>query len=760
MNTRRLTSLCASSFGLFLLFLPLISAQSRSSLSPTPPAGAATVGTTNQAGRNALDKYLDGLAAKDEAQRASAVAAIHTHAEAEARQQEARRKLLALIGTLPERTPLNPKVLGETHADGFTIRKVLFYSQPNFPVTALLYVPDGAAPEGKRAAILMSPGHGPSGKAGDVGTAALFALNGFVVLSYDPIGQGERLQYPDPDKPGTSLASRPTGEHGEASLQPMLIGDTFARYELWDAMRGVDYLSTLSFVDAKRIGAFGCSGGGTITALVGALDPRLAAVGTACYTTSFDTLLSSIGPQDAEQSTPRFISSGLGFPDWSELAAPRPYAVIATYSDMFPFAGARATVIEARRFYSIFDPASAGTPVNGEAPSVPPTPDVPALNADTTNHVPLTARLQFITGPGHHGALRPIMGYILGFFMRNLEPGSDADHPRIPPEYLQFGPRNPIAKLSKSALQVTPTGQVGTSYPGCATVHSLNLERAEKIIPAKRPFLSAAALASAIREETGADAIPGASKFGADALETKSGTSVLNVNGFGLVGVLAVPRAAGRHPAVILLVPDSIEGDSPIDHANKAKFQKLAASGNVVLALTPRPSPPGWDEMKSPILGPDYLLSLRADMVGKTLVGLRVDDVIRATDYLAQRPDVNPARIGAQASGHMGLVLMHAAVLDRRLKHIAVDHVLESYRSLLQAPMPVGAPEDIIPGVLRRYDIPDLVHVLGCAPHADGRTSGHSGSQPDLDSAGDVAKAANRQYGIITRQVERTLIAP
>jgi cephalosporin-C deacetylase-like acetyl esterase len=683
------------------------------SLSPTPPPAAATAGTMNQAGRKALDDYLDGIAAKFEAQRAADVAAINTRTDAELRQAQERGKMLALLGMLPERTPLDAKVLGETKADGFTIRKVLFYSQPNFPVTALLYVPDESGAGGKRPAILMSPGHGPAGKAGDAGMAALFALNGFVVLSYDPIGQGERLQYPDPKNPGKSLASRPTGEHGEASLQPMLIGDTFARYELWDAMRGIDYLSGLPKVDAKRIGAFGCSGGGAITALVGALDTRLAAVGTACYTTSFDTLLPSLGPQDAEQSTPRFISTELGFPDWSELVAPRPYAVIATYSDMFPFAGARNTVIEARRFYSLFNPASEGTRVNDQAPSVPPTPTRPALNADTTNHVPLSAPLQFITGPGHHGALRPIMGDIIGFFMRNLEPGSDADHPKIPEAYLQFGPQNPMAKLGKEALQVTPTGQVATSYPGCATVHSLNLERAEKVIPAHRPAMTMAELAIAIRQATGADAVPGASKFGENALTKRSGTSVLTLDGFELDGVLAVPKAAGRHPAVILLVPDSIDGTSGIDRANKAEFERLAAAGNVVLALTPRPSPPGWDDMKSPILGPFYLLSLRADLVGKTLVGLRVDDVIRATDYLAQRSDVDPRRISAVGSGHMGLVLMHAGVLDTRLRHITVDHVLESYRSLLAAPMPIGAPEDVIPGVLRRYDIPDLARVLG-----------------------------------------------
>lgn len=712
MTKRQLIVFCVLTSALSFAAGPYAMGQKgASALSPTPPASAATAGTMNQAGRKALDHYLDGIAAKFESQRAAEVAAIHTRSDAERRQANVRGEMLGLIGTMPERTPLNAQVLGETKADGFTIRKILFYSQPSFPVTALLYVPDGAA--GRRPAILMSPGHGPAGKAGEAGMAALFALNGFVALSYDPIGQGERLQYPDPQNPGKSLASRPTGEHGEASLQPMLIGDTFARYELWDAMRGIDYLSGLPFVDAQRIGAFGCSGGGAITALVGALDTRLAAVGTACYTTSFDALLPALGPQDAEQSTPRFISTGLGFPDWSEEAAPRPYAVIATYSDMFPFAGARQTVIESRRFYSLFNSASEGTPANGKATSEPPRPTEPALNADTTNNIPLTAPFQFITGPGHHGALRPIMGNIISFFMRNLEPGSDADHPRIPPAYLQFGPQNPMAKLGKEALQVTPTGQVATSYPGCATVHSLNLERAEKVIPEHRAAMSAAELAEAIRQATGADAVPGSSKFGEGTLSKRSGTSVLTLDGFGLDGVLAVPKAEGRHPAVILLVPDSIEGASAIDRENKARFERLAAAGNVVLALTPRPSPPGWDDMKSPILGPFYLLSLRADLVGKTLVGLRVDDVIRATDYLAQRRDVDPQRISAVGSGHMGLVLIHAGVLDARLRRITADHVLESYRSLLEAPLPVGAAEDVIPGVLRRYDIPDLVRALG-----------------------------------------------
>jgi cephalosporin-C deacetylase-like acetyl esterase len=140
---------------------------------------------------------------------------------------------------------------------------------------------------------------------------------------------------------------------------------------------------------------------------------------------------------------------------------------------------------------------------------------------------------------------------------------------------------------------------------------------------------------------------------------------------------------------------------------------QLAHQGYTVLALTPRPSPPGGEETKSPILGPFYLTELRAELVGKTILGMRVDDVIRAVDYLASRPDVDPNNITVVAGGHMGLVALHAAVLDKRIKHVTVDHVLESYASLLRAPMPLDAPQDILPGVLLRYDIPDLVRVLG-----------------------------------------------
>jgi cephalosporin-C deacetylase-like acetyl esterase len=707
----------------FLLSAALIFSSIAYAQTSAPPRPAAITkpdpNSPSNIGRTQLANYLDNIAAEELTQRRATIARITTRAQAEARQAEVRQKVLTLIGGLPDKTPLNAKSLGVTQAEGFRIEKILFESQPNFPVTALLYLPDAkpGTQAQKLPAIVVAPGHGPTGKTSDYAFASLFARNGFAVLSYDPIGQGERLQYPDPAKPDTSLALRPTGEHGEAGLQPTLIGDAIARYFAWDGIRAVDYLQSRPEIDPNRIGAFGCSGGGTATALLGALDPRVKAIGTACYITSFDTLLPAIGPQDAEQSIPNFIASGLDLPDWVELAAPRLYAVISTASDMFPYAGARASVTEARRFYSLFDPASAGTPTGAPQPG---TPTAPTLNPDTSNTIPPTAALQWITGIGGHGNLRPLQSQIVQFFLTHLA-NSTAAPILPPPPPPGASPFALPAGISKGAFQVTPTGQVSTSYPGSETVHTLNLKRFAAL-PKLKPQ-TPTQLQQSVREVAHVTVNPGdpapintqspplASPPEGD-VHVRHRFTLATAPGIEIQAEFYRP-ADGKHP-MLLILKDSLDPALEPSRVEEIKsLRALADAGTAVLVVAPRPSPPGTEETKATLLGPFYLTELRSELVGKTLLGLRVDDVIAAVNFMQGSTTGDPNQITAQASGHLGLVLLHAAVLDSRLKHITIDYVLESYKSLLEAPMPIGAPEDILPGVVRHYDIPDLVRELG-----------------------------------------------
>jgi hypothetical protein len=264
------------------------------------------------------------------------------------------------------------------------------------------------------------------------------------------------------------------------------------------------------------------------------------------------------------------------------------------------------------------------------------------------------------------------------------------------------------------ALQVTATGQVATSYPGSETVFSLNLKRAAGKVPEFDPQ-TLLQVQTDIRLVTKAEAVPGryhGLSYG--FFDVPEGTVVhmplvqAAVDGKPVWDIYD-PNVPGPHPAVLVVRAAPAAHES----APEPQLQAMAKSGALVVAIVPRPDPPGAEEMKAAILGRFYMTELRAELVGKTLLGMRVDDVIHAVDYLASRPDVDAKNITVVASGHMGLVALHAAVLDPRIRHVTADHVLESYASLLKAPMPVDAPQDILPGVLLKYDIPDLVRVLG-----------------------------------------------
>ena len=128
----------------------------------------------------------------------------------------------------------------------------------------------------------------------------------------------------------------------------------------------------------------------------------------------------------------------------------------------------------------------------------------------------------------------------------------------------------------------------------------------------------------------------------------------------------------------------------------------MAKSGWVAIALRPTPWPPGTEGLKSPYLGSFNLLSLRAFLVGKTIVGMQIDDAIRAVDTLAVRADVDPSRITIYGNGPLGIVALHAAALDLRIREVVIENTLASYRMVLDQPLHRNISEVMIPGVLRK----------------------------------------------------------
>ena len=161
------------------------------------------------------------------------MARLRTPEEVAKRRAYLREAMVRDLGGFPARTPLNARVVGTLDRDGYKIEKVIFESQPHFYVTGNLYLPKTGHPP--YPGVLFPLGHEEGGKSnGDwQQTLADFARRGYVCFTWDPIGQGERVQLYDPDLEAGKISAS-TEEHTVMGIQCLLMGDNLARYTIWD----------------------------------------------------------------------------------------------------------------------------------------------------------------------------------------------------------------------------------------------------------------------------------------------------------------------------------------------------------------------------------------------------------------------------------------------------------------------------------------------------------------------------------------------
>jgi hypothetical protein len=266
-------------------------------------------------------------------------------------------------------------------------------------------------------------------------------------------------------------------------------------------------------------------------------------------------------------------------------------------------------------------------------------------------------------------------------------------------------------------LIVTPTGQVLTSLRG-KTIE--DFARAA-LRPQGPPAVTRAAvdalrarLQTDIAELAGAAATPSpAVAVRAAPLVEKERYRIESVEfetvpGVVLPGRLALPTSAGPHPVVLWL------DAAPLDKTTAlADFDRLAASGHIVLALhlsgvlgEPDPNP------NRLALGQYQTLALRPLIIGKTLVGLRVNDTRRAIAWLTALPETDRTRVLVYGRGAQGMVALHAAALESAITEVVIENALVSYRAALQAGLRRNLGELTIPDVLDHYDTPELMTAI------------------------------------------------
>ncbi|HUS06892.1 MAG TPA: acetylxylan esterase [Bryobacteraceae bacterium] len=592
-----------------------------------------------------------------------------------------RERILQAIGGLPERTPLNPRTISTVERQGYRIEKIVFESQPNFYVTANLYLP--AAGKAPYPAVLYPLGHELGGKANSTWQQMLATLarKGYVALTWDPVGQGERVQIYDADLQDSKLRGSTT-EHTIQGIQCLLTGHHIARYTIFDGLRALDYLLSRKEVDPERVICTGNSGGGTHTAYLSALDDRIKVAAPSCYITSWHWMLKTLGPQDAEQVFPGWLADGLDYPDFIYAAAPKPYLMLSAIRDFFPIDGARESFAEAKAVYAALEQ-----------------PD----------------KLQMVEADDGHGYSQPRRLAAYEWFARWTKSGGAQ-----PATEVQIQPESP------QTLDCTPTGQVASSLGG-ETVLTLNRARAGRLRQ-NRPAPEAATL-KPFQEKVRRAAMTrsGYTPRSGPVPVTPYGT--IKREGYAIEKLVYESEPGIFIPALLYMPAATAQARRRavivVDGAGKSAAAKvahtLASSGKAVLSIDPR----GMGETKAKAdlndtesyryFG-DYENAMTAILLRRTLAGMRAQDIIRGIDLLAARPDVDPAGITGLGRNAGAVPLLYAAVFDPRLRSLALEHMLISYDAVVANALHKLVFDQIVPGALMDFDLPDLIAAVAPRP--------------------------------------------
>ena len=611
-------------------------------LALTFPAGlatAATIAAEPAASPANLHQQILELAAFQEQERRARFAAVKNKGDLDVLSSALRQAFRTLLGDLPDRQGVPPvQKTGTIEADDYLVEKLVFESFPGYFVPALLYKPKkiNAPVPG----VLSPCGHSVVGKA--AGPYQILHINlakrGYVVLTYDPVGQGERSQFWDAAK-GRSRFDLSCGEHAVLGNPLYLLGTNLARYRIWDGMRGLDYLTSLPEVDATKIGCVGNSGGGTLTAYIAALDPRVSAVAIGCYITTLRRRMGNRIQQDPsadpEQDLFGFVSAGIDHAGLLAMIAPRPTLLGFARFDFFPIEGARETFDEAQRLYEV---AGVG---------------------DRINRVEAAER---------HGLSLPLRTATYEWFGRWLS-GSGKAAPAA-----EF----PVTPRSSQELLVCKDGQVSLSFRSRPLL-PLALEHFDG---AKRP-----------------DRIPLRSLLNLDADRADPQVTRLS------------PGSARSATAVLC-----VNGNEARDWREETKFlDELAQRGLAVTIVDPR----GVGERRpkleilgrryaDPLVGVEENIAYNAFLVGKSLLGMRVTDVVVAVRKLIDQ--TRPKRVVVCARRDAALMACFAAAVEPAIERVATEDMILSFRALLSATSaPINA-ASILPDLLERFgDITDVL---------------------------------------------------
>jgi dienelactone hydrolase len=197
---------------------------------------------------------------------AGAIAGAPGDAAPSAPSRDAERQQIRGALLVPEALPaLAAERYGQVEvATGVIAERVSYATDYGLRVPAIVYRPK-QKPAGKMPGLIVVNGHGGDKYSWYAFYAGiLYARAGAAVLTYDPIGEGER----------NAQRKNGTRQH-DRNLEPEEMGRRMGGLMMTDVMQAVSYLAQRPDVDAGRLAAMGYSMGSFVLGLACAAETRL-----------------------------------------------------------------------------------------------------------------------------------------------------------------------------------------------------------------------------------------------------------------------------------------------------------------------------------------------------------------------------------------------------------------------------------------------------------------------------------------------------
>ena len=630
------------------------------------------------------DRAMNAIIAADRAVDAAWLEAAKDPAAFKARQERVRAAWIDAIGGFPERCDLDVKTTGVVERDGYRVEKTLFQSRPGHHVTATVFVPTDPRFKAPYPAVLVACGHSYNGKMTEdyQRPGVIGSNNGFIVMIYDPIDQGERPQNPKVRKPMVCNG------HNRIGHRAALVGWNTAQFRIWDGIRALDALCSRPDVDAKRLAVTGHSGGGTTSSYIMAMDKRIAAAAPSGFVASIRTTNWDVGASDAEQQFYGQLNFGMNHLALFMLAADRCAALhLATHADFFPFIGAYETAECAAKAYASLGRGDCFQLIDASGPH---------LWAESSKQA------EFLWFRKHLKGEDVWKGYdCIAFQKYNL--GFSLKDPKV-----DVG----LARDQKNL--VTPTGNV-LDLPGERTVYDLIRDEARKLEADRKPVTPDTVRAATGIRKTGFHA-EAYDRLDQELANGKSSTvTLLTDDGIALQMFTFSPSApkAGLRPVMIV----SEELDS-VAHA--ARVEEILREGRAAVILEAR----GWGltgrffrhhrgeggsgTKYYGIPTMDEMVTMKYYHLGENMVAHRAEDMLSAADAAKKILGYGGA-FDIEAHGRACIPAAHARFTgEGRFAEMKMVKPTWSWKQMIDDENLYTRFADVVHGVYRHYDWTDL----------------------------------------------------